>query len=292
MPHQQLILTDIPKQFQEQLESLLELSGAMGISYSSANEEEIFEPEPGTTPLWEQINITAVYPHDFQLTHIISILIEKFSLERSQIKQAMLNDQKWEDAWQQYVQPMHFGNKLWVIPSCHTSPDPNAVNIELDPGLAFGSGTHPTTRLCLQWIAKNLAPTCSVIDYGCGSGILAIAAHKLGAAPVYAVDIDPQACQATLDNAKRNAIVDNFSVYTPNTMPQHRVDVVIANILLNPLLACHDLLVDYLKPKSQLVLSGILQEQKDLLIEHYASSLTVKELTCDQDWLCICFSKP
>lgn len=285
---QQLQLSDISKTQLEPLESFLNLLGALAIRFNAADEQEIFEPEPGSTPLWELCNLTIQFPETQNLQAVIDIIQPQFELMDEQIKIIDTADKNWQDHWQQFVEPKQYGG-LWIVPSCFPPPDPSAINIQMDPGLAFGSGSHPTTQLCLTYLSQmDLNGKC-VIDYGCGSGILAIAAHKLGARPVYAIDIDPQALIATKNNAELNGINKDFDVSAANA--SLRCDVLVANILLTPLLSLHDQLINHLNPDSELILSGILREQQDQIIDQYGQSLSVKALSYQEEWLCISFSK-
>jgi ribosomal protein L11 methyltransferase len=180
--------------------------------------------------------------------------------------------------------PMQFGTRLWICPSWRDVPDPNAVNVMLDPGLAFGTGTHPTTALCLRWLDGIDVANKVVVDFGCGSGILALAALKLGAKRVVAIDIDPQALQATQENARRNGVEDRLDVYLPADQPTLEADVVMANILSGPLLELQDVISSYCKPSGLLVLSGILAEQVTKIEAAYTRDFALDESAIDGEW--------
>lgn len=192
-------------------------------------------------------------------------------------------DQDWVRLTQDQFNPIRVSARLWIVPSWHDIPDPTAINIILDPGLAFGTGSHPTTRLCLDWLDRHMTSGCSVIDYGCGSGILAIAAAKLGAARVQGVDIDPQAVLSSRDNAKRNAVNAKFS--NVNDEPANPADIVLANILSNPLKVLAPLLAHLTVPGGTLVLSGILQPQAADVAGAYQSWFAMEPPVVDEGWV-------
>jgi ribosomal protein L11 methyltransferase len=183
----------------------------------------------------------------------------------------ILEDKDWERAWMEHYQPMRFGQRLWVCPSWREPPEPDAVNLLLDPGLAFGTGTHPTTALCLEWLEGQALNAVQVIDYGCGSGILGIAALLLGAHHVMAVDIDPQALTATADNLARNRLPsERLSTYLPLNAPKRQADVLLANILAGPLCELAPTLAERVRPGGRILLSGLLSQQADQLISTYS----------------------
>ena len=180
--------------------------------------------------------------------------------------------------------PMQFGKRLWICPSWRDVPDPGAVNVMLDPGLAFGTGTHPTTALCLRWLDALDLEGKTVVDFGCGSGILALAALKLGAKEVIGIDIDPQALQASMENARRNGVEDRLSVYLPEDQPNLEADVVVANILCGPLIELQSVITGYCKNGGKLVLSGILEEQIEKIEAAYQSHFTLEQSAVEGDW--------
>ena len=199
------------------------------------------------------------------------------------------SDKDWTRAWMKDFKPIKFGNNLWICPSWHRPPDPNAVNINLDPGLAFGTGTHPTTSLCLQWLEKNIhSKIDSLIDFGCGSGILAIAAYKLGAKQVIGIDNDPQAIESANNNAQKNNIIDNFSIYLSDLTPDNtKSNIIVANILAGTIIELKDSLMNYLSNNGHLVLSGILDSQINDVIEAYQQDFTVISIEHQEDWILI-----
>lgn len=269
------------------LSDALELSGALSITYSDKNDVPVLEPAPGTTPLWPDVVVTALYADEAIAIETRNQLIKGYPHLTSTIQP--LADQDWIRAWMDDFKPIRFGDRLWVCPSWLEPPEPNAVNLILDPGLAFGTGTHPTTSLCLHWLGSETLTDQRVIDYGCGSGILAIAALKLGARTVQAVDIDDQALTATDNNAKTNAITSSqLQIGQPESL-QGAVDLILANILLSPLMDLKERFKSLLKPSARLVVSGILADQAQALIDCYQDSF-IHQHTLDQEgWSLLIF---
>ena len=245
------------------LSDLFEACGALSVTMADAADQPLYEPDPGTTPLWSATRVTALFEMDADLDAVRQRLADSFGsavLQRTSEEQ--LGDQDWERAWLERFQPMRFGERLWICPAGQRPAEaPDQVLIDLDPGLAFGTGTHPTTELCLQWLDRHAPRGSQVLDYGCGSGILAIAALKLGAASVWAVDIDRQALWATRENAARNQVGERLNTGLPNELPPQRFDLLLANILANPLIELASRLAGLVRPDGRLVLSGILSEQ-------------------------------
>lgn len=290
MHFQQLHIT-VEKNNLNALEDLLLTLGCLAITCQGADEQEIFQLAPQEECVWEQNKITALFAQDADLANIIEQLQEQF--ENLTYYSEQLPDQQWERAWLKDFKPMQFGNNTWICPTGFEPPEPAAINILLDPGLAFGTGTHPTTALCLTWIDTHDLKNKTVIDYGCGSGILAIAALKHGAKHVIAVDHDKQALTATLDNAKRNNIdLKKLTICLPEDMPSiDNTDIVLANILAQPLVSLAPTFADFLKSNGNIVLSGILHHQEQLIIQTYKPHF--KNLTTQQknDWLLIAGQK-
>ena len=197
-----------------------------------------------------------------------------------------IEDQDWERSWMDNFHPMRFGQRLWIVPSWHAAPEPDAVNLLLDPGLAFGTGTHPTTSLCLQWLDAQQLQGKTLIDFGCGSGILAIAGLLLGAEHAVGTDIDIQALEASRDNAQRNQIVDElFDLYLPENMPAEPADVLVANILAGPLVSLAPQLASLVKPGGLLALSGILAEQTDEILQAYQGDFELDPVAEQDGWI-------
>ena len=288
---------DIDKDQSELLEYLLEEAGALSVTFADAGDQPLFEPQPGTTPLWQQIQLIALFDENTELTELLATLRAGFTESAANatwpepVCETLL-DKDWEREWMDKFKPIRFGPRLWVCPSWHQPPDPKAVNLMLDPGLAFGTGTHPTTAQCLEWLDGQQLTGKSVIDYGCGSGILAIAALKLGAGSAIATDIDPQALKATQDNARQNAInSEQLTCYLPKNMPQTQADLVIANILAGPLIELYPQLSAVSKPGGQLLLSGILEDQAEQLIATYRQSFVFDPIRQRDGWVLLSASK-
>lgn len=275
-----------PAQFVEQWSDLLLTTGACAVTLDDQQQQALFEPTPGDTPLWEQVQIIALYNIDIDLV-LLKQQIYKFIPQEIPLQIETLADQDWQNAWKQHFAPKQFANNLWICPSWCPIPEPNANNIILDPGLAFGTGTHPTTALCVEWLAEHMPANATVLDFGCGSGILGIAAAKLGASMVYCVDCDPQALASTKANAKNNQLsTKQLITYLPEELPATtKVTVVIANILANPLITLAKQLVAYTKPAGNLVLSGILSQQTASLLEVYSKYLEQVTITTKEEWV-------
>jgi ribosomal protein L11 methyltransferase len=234
----------------EQVEELMQDLGALSLSLADAGDEPIYEPLPGTTPVWRQSIVTAT----FDAANSAEVLYQQISSALpshlvSSLRQHSLQEQDWEQAYRQHFQPIQCAPDLWIVPSWSEPPDPDATIIKLDPGLAFGTGSHPTTALCLGWLAANGAKGMRVIDYGCGSGILSIAAFKLGAERVNAVDIDEQALCASEANLRMNGIdSERVSLALPEDMEREAADLLMANILAGPLMELADRFAGLLRP--------------------------------------------
>ena len=277
---------DIPR-----VETLLDALGAVSVTFADALDAPILEPAPGEQPMWNETLVTGLFAADCSRDLLLEQIMQA-GFPPSDVVLEYLEDRDWEREWMTHFQPMAFGQRLWIVPSwARTSwleqADPGAVALYLDPGLAFGTGTHPTTRLCLGWLDSLDLKGRSLLDYGCGSGILAIAAALLGARPVHAVDIDPQAIDATLDNAHSNHVQITTS-HIPDTGPPislPEADVVVANILANPLISLAPLLVHSVRPGGRIGLSGILREQADAVQQAYAPWITFHPPDVDEDWV-------
>lgn len=244
--------------------------GAVSVTFMDAEDQPIYEPDLGTTPLWSKTHLLGLFDDQQDAGMLEQQLRQSFADELPEFAIEVLPEQDWERSWMDDFQPMQFGRRLWVVPSWHSAPQADAVNMLLDPGLAFGTGTHPTTALCLEWLDSQSLDDCEVLDFGCGSGILAIAALLLGARHATCTDIDPQALEATADNAGRNAIdAARFSLYLPPELPAQQYDKVLANILAGPLVELAPQLADYCRPGGHLVLSGILAEQANEVRQAY-----------------------
>ena len=246
----------------EAAEEALFAAGALSVTLTDAVDDAILEPAPGEVRLWPQTVLQALFPAEAAGPESIVVLAQALDLPAARISAERVADRVWEREWLKDFHSMRFGRRLWIVPT-HESPpsDADAVSVRLDPGLAFGTGTHPSTALCLAWLDSRLPERATVVDYGCGSGVLAIAAARLGALRVQAFDIDPQALIATRDNAAANAVQGIVEIHESAASLQPPVDLVLANILAGTLVELAPQLVALLNPGGQLVLAGILKQQ-------------------------------
>ncbi len=270
----------------EALEDWLFAQGAVAVTLEDNADEPLLEPGPGETPLWQQVKVVALFDEGVNLQPVIHGVPADL-IEAPASAPAHVPDQDWERAWMDNFHPMRMGERLWICPSWKEPPEPDAVNIILDPGLAFGTGTHPTTALCLGELDKQVKPGMRVIDFGCGTGILAIAALKLGAGHAWGVDNDPQAIIASRQNAERNQIgAAQFGVSLPDDVDwaglNQSADVVVANILAGPLHVLAPQLKSLLKPGGQLILAGLLADQAADLVAEYAPEVTLS-IACEKE---------
>ena len=258
---------------------LLESAGAASVTIAAATDEVVVQPGPGDQPLWQMNRVSALFAeHDLDGAGEQSLRQRLSALGAERIVRDALDDEDWTQAWRQQAQPRCFGHGLWVVP--HHAPAPKLARavVRLDPGLAFGTGSHPTTALCLEWLAKLELKRKTVLDLGCGSGILSIAAAQLGAARVFAVDHDVQAITATTDNAVRNGVAHCIQAAT--SWPRDQVDVVLANILANTLIELAPRIAGLHRVDGDLILSGVLASQSQQVWQAYAPayhSLSVRE---------------
>lgn len=264
---------------------MLSANGSQAVTYVDAKDTPMYEPKPGEVLLWPDTQVVGLFEADADMKRILGRLAKAKVLEPDfTYKLEPLEDKDWEREWMDNFHPMQFGERLWICPSWRDVPDPNAVNVMLDPGLAFGTGTHPTTALCLRWLDGIDMTDKTVVDFGCGSGILALAALKLGAKRVIGIDIDPQALQATKENARRNGVEDRLDVFLPENQPVLEADVVVANILSGPLLELREVITGYCKSDGLLVLSGILAEQVPTIEQAYANDISLEPSAIDGEW--------
>jgi ribosomal protein L11 methyltransferase len=284
---------------QPRYERALEDVGALAVTLADAHadapdEQAIFEPGVGEQPLWGELVLTALFPDgtpEALLLHALAAVDDGLDWSRAQFRS--VDDQDWERAWMDQYEPLQFGERTWIVPWNHELPEgvdeARDAIVRLDPGLAFGSGTHPTTALCLQWLdalaREDALDGAHVLDFGCGSGILALAALKLGAAQATGVDNDPQALIATHDNAQRNGLDDRLEVYMPDAAPGRTYPIVVANILASALVTLADTLAARVAPGGRIALSGILAEQADEVIARYASAFDELRVERLEDWV-------
>ncbi|MBD9417332.1 50S ribosomal protein L11 methyltransferase [Pseudomonas sp. PDM16] len=285
MPWLQVRLAITPEQAETYEDALLGV-GAVSVTFMDAEDQPIFEPDLGTTPLWSNTHLLALFEADTDPANLVAHLQLLTGGELPAHEIEHIADQDWERSWMDNFQPMRFGRRLWIVPSWHAAPEPEAVNLLLDPGLAFGTGTHPTTALCLEWLDGQDLADCNVIDFGCGSGILAIAALLLGAPQAIGTDIDPQALEASRDNAGRNGIDPaRFPVYLPTDMPQQPAEVVVANILAGPLVSLAPQITSLVKAGGRLALSGILAEQAEEVRAAYEGAFDLDPTAIKDGWV-------
>ncbi|MGQ8366527.1 50S ribosomal protein L11 methyltransferase [Glaciecola sp. 1036] len=285
MPWQQLKI-HVKAEYAEAVGDMLTANAAQAVTFVDAKDTPMYEPKPGEVMLWPDTQVIGLYEAKFNLEPVIQRL-SKAKLFQNEFLYTVdqLEDKDWTRAWMDDFHPMQFGNRLWICPSWRTAPDESAVNVLLDPGLAFGTGTHPTTSMCLKWLDGHILDNNSVIDFGCGSGVLAIAALKLGASEAIGIDIDPQALIASKANAEKNGVDSNLTLYLAEHQPKIQADVVVANILAGPLGELSDVISSHCKPRGWLIMSGILEEQAESVKKHYAHQFSFADDLIDGDWV-------
>ena len=290
--HWNQISFEVNKQQADLVSEVLLGLGSLSISYCDSQDNPIFEPPVGETPLWESIQITALFKPEVDINQVAVTLSESCNIKIND--SLKVEDKIWEEECQKDFPSMQFGKNLWVCPSWDSKnviPE-DAIVIKMDPGLAFGTGTHQTTSLCLEFLDKNPPIGATVIDFGCGTGILAIAAAKLGAKTVSAIDNDPQAISASLDNVKKNHCEDIVKTFhTAEQLKYMRCDLLLANILANPLIELESLFSKIVKPNGTIVLSGILEEQVEKVLDCYAKNFNNIKTENKGEWFRMCASR-
>jgi len=273
-----------------ELEDLLMAIGAQAVTMRDGADQPIYEPKLGTTPLWDKVTLVALFDAEQPLGEQMQQLAELYKNETQQdfppYKIELVEDKDWVREWMDTFEPMQFGQRLWICPSWREPKDAEAVNLKLDPGLAFGTGTHATTALCLRWLDQFELTDKRIVDFGCGSGILGIAALLLGAKHMVGIDIDPQAILASGENAQRNNIKEqDIELYLPEDAPATEVEVVLANILAGPLVELKDAILSYLLPGGHLVLSGILASQAQEVVDAYEGQCDILGVDEEDGWI-------
>ncbi|PJG85935.1 50S ribosomal protein L11 methyltransferase [Conservatibacter flavescens] len=270
----------------EEISEFLEKLGALSVTFMDSRDTPIFEPLPGETRLWGNTDVIALFDAETDMQTIVDVLKNQhYLVDGMAYKIEQIEDKDWEREWMDNFHPMRFGERLWICPSWREVPDPNAVNVMLDPGLAFGTGTHPTTALCLEWLDSLNLQGKTVIDFGCGSGILAIAALKLGAAHAIGIDIDPQAILASRNNAEANGVADRLQLFLSDQKPASlKADVVVANILAGPLKELYPVISELVVENGELGLSGILETQGQSVCETYAQTFHLDPIAVKDEW--------
>ena len=287
MPYQQITIAVNDHLAERLADALMEhgaLSAAIEDAYAGTENEQAIFGEPGmpAKQIWQQSKVIALFGEHDEAAAVVKAAAQECGLKDLSYDSETLEDQDWVRLTQSQFDPIQISERLWITPSWHKAPAGNAVNLQLDPGLAFGTGSHPTTRLCLKWLDTQLKGGESVLDYGCGSGILTIAALKLGAGSAVGVDIDEQAIRASNDNAAQNNVQAHF--YLPDGLPQGQFDVVVANILANPLRMLGEMLAARTKQGGRIVLSGLLAEQSEELGEIYSQWFDIEPAETEEGW--------
>lgn len=272
-------------------ETLLESLGAVSVTLDDAENQDLLEPLPGETPLWNKVIVTGIYAQEEDEEIDVEALATFITAQMptSPLKYEFIEDQEWERTWMDAYEPIQISEKFWIVPEWMQAPEADAVNIKLDPGLAFGTGNHASTFLCLQWLGKTDLKDKIVIDYGCGSGILGVAALLLGAKKVYATDIDPQAVLATEQNAVLNGVAENIYVGLPDefneTLKDQKADVFVANILASPLMMLAPQFATLVKSEGEFALAGVIDEQVNDVSNVYEEFFDILDVEKrDQYW--------
>ena len=275
-----------------EVENALLDAGALSVTLEDNANQPLLEPMPGETPLWDNVRVTGLFEASIDTAAISKRLENQLKILPSDLHWEILEDKDWEREWMVRYQPINCGKQLWICPSWLQPPEPDAINLLLDPGMAFGTGTHPTTLLCLQWLdSLNLSDT-EIIDYGCGSGILAIASLLLGAETATCIDIDPLALAVTTENARRNNIEDHrIKVGLPDASIWKPADIVIANILAGPLTALAPLLASLTNSTGKLCLSGVMDTQADEVMSSYQPWFDFDPIAHNEQWVRLTVSK-
>lgn len=273
-------------------ETLLESLGAVSVTLDDAENQDLLEPLPGETPLWNKVIVTGIYAQedDEQIDVDALITFIRTQMPDAPLKHEFIEDQEWALTWMDAYEPIQIGEKFWIVPEWMQAPEADAVNIKLDPGLAFGTGNHASTFLCLQWLGKTDLKDKIVIDYGCGSGILAVAALLLGAKKVYATDIDPQAVLATKQNAALNGVLEHLFVGLPDefneNLKDQKADVFVANILAGPLMMLAPQFATLVKAEGEFALAGVIDEQVEEVSHVYADFFDILDIEKRDEYWC------
>ncbi|MFW1753667.1 50S ribosomal protein L11 methyltransferase [Acinetobacter wanghuae] len=273
-------------------ETLLSSLGAVSVTLDDAENQDLLEPLPGETPLWNKVIVTGIYAQEDDEAIDVDAIVTFITAQMPEapLRHEFMEDQEWERTWMDAYEPIQIAEKFWIVPEWMQAPDADAVNIKLDPGLAFGTGNHASTFLCLQWLGKTDVKDKIVIDYGCGSGILAVAALLLGAKKAYATDIDPQAVLATQQNAELNGVLDRLYVGLPEEFNHElgatKADVFVANILAGPLMMLAPEFATLVKPEAEFALAGVIEEQVDDVSSIYSEFFDILEVEKRDEYWC------
>ncbi|HWS27441.1 MAG TPA: 50S ribosomal protein L11 methyltransferase [Xanthomonadales bacterium] len=269
------------------VEQALDEAGALAQTLTDAEDNPVLEPAPGETPLWPHLTLQALFPVELDPLDLLVSLDGKLpELVLRSARFARLDDRDWTRAWMDHYKPMRFGQRLWIYPTTVEPPDdPATVIVRLDPGLAFGTGTHPTTALCLEWLDGLRWNGETVFDYGCGSGVLAVAALRLGAGHAWGLDNDPQALIASHENAQRNEVLERLTLLSPRSALPPACDRLVANILLNPLIELAERIAGTVKSGGVAAFSGMLKGQEVEFIARYRSLFDDFQVAQQEDWI-------
>jgi len=277
---------NIAKDDLAETEKILESYQPLSISIQGFGEEKIYEPLPGEMPIWEKIRVKAMYQNIKNLSDLENEIINKTNIEilNNKVIKA-IGGKDWQEEWVQSSKPMRFGEKLWIYPDHLIDNLEGKVCVNLNPGLAFGTGSHPTTRLCLEWLEKSNLDQKSVLDYGCGSGILGISAIKLGAKSVTAIDLDPQAVIASKNNAEKNHVQQEIEITDNNKTIEKNFNIIVANILAKPLIELAPYFYKKLNKEGAICLSGILEGQINIIKDAYLRYFNLSEMKIKDGWV-------
>ena len=277
---------NIAKDDLAETEKILESYQPLSISMQGFGEEKIYEPLPGEMPIWEKIRVKAMYQNIKNLSDLENEIINKTNIEilNNKVIKA-IGGKDWQEEWVQSSKPMRFGEKLWIYPDHLIDNLEGKVCVNLNPGLAFGTGSHPTTRLCLEWLEKSNLDQKSVLDYGCGSGILGISAIKLGAKSVTAIDLDPQAVIASKNNAEKNHVQQEIEITDNNKTIEKNFNIIVANILAKPLIELAPYFYKKLNKEGAICLSGILEGQINIIKDAYLRYFNLSEMKIKDGWV-------
>ena len=286
MPWLQLIIAT-NESFADKISDALMEQGAVSVTLQDLQDQPVLEPAPGTTPMWSKTRVVWLFDANADPAQVIKNTEQQLQQMLADWKAEPLEDKDWVRAWMDEFKPLLFGKKLWVVPSTFEPPQPGAINILLDPGLAFGTGTHPTTSMCLEWLDANPPKGKGIIDFGCGSGILAIAAILLGASQAEAIDLDPQALIATRDNAEKNNVANKIHTCLPNAFTKQQTTLLLANILATPLIELAPYFAELTATDGHIVLSGILAEQAQDVLAAYQADFDIQIWKQQDDWVCL-----
>ncbi|GAB7538454.1 50S ribosomal protein L11 methyltransferase [Burkholderia sp. 22PA0099] len=292
MSYRELVV-ELAREHAEALSDALIELGALSVSVEDADadtpDEQPLFGEPGLTPeraAWQHSRVIALLAETADPAVLLAAAANEVGLDAAPAFSVRdVEEQDWVRLTQSQFDPIPIGERIWVVPSWHDAPDPDALVLELDPGLAFGTGSHPTTRLCMEWLEQTVQAGQSVLDYGCGSGILAILARKCGAGEVTGIDIDPQAVESARHNSERNRADVTYGL--PDDCPAGEFDIVVANILSNPLKLMASMLASKVKPGGRIALSGVLARQADEVAAVYARYVNISVWREHEGWVCL-----